>query len=81
MKVDLSMKNIYLSILAGLCFLTGCDKEPHGPNIVLIMGDDIGFSDIGCYGGEISTPTLDSLAYGGYRFSTFYNMAKCNPSR
>jgi arylsulfatase A-like enzyme len=75
------MKNICFSVIAGICILTGCTKEPDRPNIVLIMGDDIGFSDIGCYGGEISTPTLDSLAYAGYRFSTFYNMAKCNPSR
>jgi arylsulfatase len=51
------------------------------PNIVLIMGDDIGFSDIGCYGSEIKTPSLDRLAEDGARFRTFYNMAKCDPSR
>lgn len=51
------------------------------PNIVLIMADDIGFSDIGCYGGEIETPNLDALAKKGMRFTNFYNMAKCNPSR
>jgi arylsulfatase len=45
------------------------------------MADDIGISDIGCYGGEIHTPNIDSLAYGGLRFTTFYNMAKCNPTR
>ena len=51
------------------------------PNIVLIMADDIGFSDIGSYGSEIKTPNIDALAQGGLRFTTFYNMAKCNPTR
>ena len=55
--------------------------KPQQPNIVLIMADDIGISDIGCYGGEISTPNIDRLAAGGLRFTTFYNMAKCNPTR
>ncbi len=51
------------------------------PNIVLIMADDMGYSDIGCYGGEIRTPNLDRLAAGGLRFSQFYNCALCGPSR
>jgi arylsulfatase len=51
------------------------------PNIVLILNDDMGFSDIGCYGGEIETPTLDMLARRGLRFSQFYNTARCSPSR
>jgi arylsulfatase len=51
------------------------------PNIILIMADDIGYSDIGCYGGEINTPNIDRLAKTGVRFTTFYNMAKCNPTR
>jgi arylsulfatase len=45
------------------------------------MADDIGYSDIGCYGGEISTPNIDRLANTGVRFTTFYNMSKCNPTR
>lgn len=45
------------------------------------MGDDIGYSDIGCYGAEIQTPNLDKLAQNGLRFKQFYNMAKCNPTR
>jgi arylsulfatase len=57
-------------------------RAPGGrPNIVLIMADDMGFSDIGCYGGEISTPNLDSLAAGGLRFTQFYNAARCCPTR
>jgi len=58
-------------------------KEPTAsrPNIVLIMADDMGFSDLGCYGGEIRTPNLDRLAKGGLRFAQFYNCALCGPSR
>jgi len=51
------------------------------PNIVLIMADDMGFSDIGCYGGEVHTPNLDRLAAGGLRFTQFYNAARCCPTR
>lgn len=51
------------------------------PNIVLILNDDMGYSDIGCYGGEIETPNLDRLAVNGLRFSQFYNTARCSPSR
>lgn len=51
------------------------------PNIVLIMVDDMGFSDIGCYGGEIQTPNIDSLAWGGVRFDQFYNSGRCCPTR
>ena len=51
------------------------------PNVVLIIADDLGYSDLGCYGSEIKTPNLDNLAQQGVRFRTFYNMAKCNPSR
>src|SRR5690606_6715191 len=51
------------------------------PNIVLILADDMGFSDLGCYGGEIATPNLDALAAGGVKFSRFYNSARCCPTR
>lgn len=51
------------------------------PNIVLILNDDMGYSDLGCYGGEIHTPNLDSLADGGLRYTQFYNTARCCPSR
>ena len=51
------------------------------PNILLILNDDMGFSDIACYGGEIDTPNLDRLAHGGLRYSQFYNTARCSPSR
>ncbi len=57
---------------------TGSAKRP---NVILIMADDMGYSDIGCYGGEIHTPNLDRLAAGGVRFTQFYNTARCCPTR
>jgi arylsulfatase len=51
------------------------------PNVIIILNDDMGFSDIGCYGGEIDTPNLDRLAANGLRYSQFYNTARCSPSR
>lgn len=56
-------------------------KNKQPPNIVLIMGDDMGWSDIGCYGGEINTPRLDALAANGLRFTQFYNTSRCCPTR
>ena len=56
-------------------------QSTRKPNVVLILNDDMGYSDIGCYGGEVQTPTLDKLAAGGLRFSQFYNTARCSPSR
>ena len=55
--------------------------ETERPNILVILTDDLGYSDIGCYGGEIETPNLDRLATNGLRFSQFYNTAKCHSSR
>jgi len=57
------------------------NNQTSKPNIVLILNDDMGYSDIGCYGGEIATPNLDRLAAHGLRFSQFYNTARCSPSR
>ncbi|MFT6792222.1 MAG: arylsulfatase A-like enzyme [Rubritalea sp.] len=51
------------------------------PNIIVIMSDDMGYSDIGCYGGEVSTPNLDSLAVNGLRYTHFYNTGRCCPTR
>jgi arylsulfatase len=74
-------------LLAFLGFLLSCQTVPESstettpPNIILIMGDDMGFSDLGCYGGEINTPNLDRLAADGLRFTQFYNTARCCPTR
>ena len=56
-------------------------KEWERPNIIVIMADDLGYSDLGCYGGEINTPHLDKLAQNGVRFTQFYNAARCCPTR
>ena len=61
--------------------VTSQAKQQTPPNVLVIMADDLGYSDIGCYGGEIDTPNLDSLAANGLRFSQFYNTAKCHSSR
>ncbi len=67
--------------------LAQADKPPAArevtkkPNILLILVDDMGFSDIGCYGSEIPTPNIDSLAANGVRFTQFYNTARCSPTR
>ncbi|MDP6071357.1 MAG: arylsulfatase [SAR202 cluster bacterium] len=57
------------------------EPQSRRPNIVLILADDMGFSDIGCYGSEIRTPNLDSLADNGLQFTQMYNSARCCPSR
>jgi len=61
--------------------IAGTTKASTRPNIILIMVDDMGYSDIGCYGGEVQTPNLDRLAGNGLRFTQFYNTAKCHTTR
>ena len=56
-------------------------QQAARPNIILVLVDDMGWSDPGCYGGEIETPNLDRLAAEGLRFSQFYNCAKCETTR
>ncbi|MBC8372407.1 MAG: sulfatase-like hydrolase/transferase, partial [Planctomycetes bacterium] len=56
-------------------------KSKRPPNVILIMVDDMGFSDLGCYGSAIETPNIDKLAAGGLKFTQFYNTAKCEPTR
>ena len=74
--------------LAALCLLAAAlpaapvrAQEPARPNVVVILADDMGYSDIGPYGSEIRTPSLDALAARGIRFQQFYNNAKCSPTR
>jgi arylsulfatase A-like enzyme len=70
---------LVIAILLGTVALAA--DPPKRPNVLLILADDLGYSDLGCYGGEIETPNLDRLAAGGLRFSQFYNTARCWPSR
>src|SRR3954452_5775374 len=67
--------------LALLLALPWFSEAAPRPNIVVILVDDMGYSDIGCYGGEIHTPNLDKLAQGGVRFTQFHNTARCFPTR
>lgn len=79
-------RRAFLESLAGAGLATAAVQAalpPDGgrPNIVVIMADDMGYSDIGCYGSEIATPNLDGLAHSGVRFTHFYNAARCCPTR
>lgn len=68
-------------LLAMACIATAAEGPGKKPNIIIIVADDMGYSDLGCYGSEIQTPTLDRLAGQGLRFNHFYNTARCWPSR
>ncbi len=69
-------------LAAALCLSPAIRAADAGPpNVLLILADDLGFSDLGCYGGEIPTPNIDKLAAGGLRYTTCYNSARCCPSR
>jgi len=72
-------------VIASIAILAGVTSSavaaPGKPNIVLILADDMGYSDLGCYGGEIETPNLDRLSARGLRFTQFYNSARCWPTR
>ena len=71
-----------LAILSTIVpFNASAEVAASRPNVLLILADDLGYSDLGCYGGEVETPNLDRLAKGGLRFTQFYNTARCWPSR
>jgi len=78
-----------VSVAVALFVMGGCfesqvvsgKKNKSRPNVLLIMVDDMGYSDIGCYGGEVGTPNLDKLAADGVRFTQFYNTGRCCPTR
>ncbi len=77
-RVPMIRSAAILSLVIGtLPFAVAADR----PNILVILLDDLGYSDLGCYGGEIDTPNIDALAKGGIRFESFYNSARCCPSR
>jgi arylsulfatase len=69
----------FLLLLPALFATTLMGASP--PNVVIVLADDMGYSDIGCYGGEVRTPNLDGLAKEGLRFTQFYNAARCCPTR
>lgn len=71
-------RRAFLQTVGGAAVASAASERP---NIVVILVDDMGFSDVGCYGGEIRTPNIDALAKGGVRFTQFYNTARCCPTR
>jgi arylsulfatase A-like enzyme len=80
MKFVLVSASVFLLIFTTACSQPEKRKETR-PNIIVILADDMGYSDIGCFGGEISTPNLDRLAGEGLRITQFYNSGRCCPSR
>src|SRR5580700_9472801 len=80
--MKLSILGVILPLtLAGQSFAAPASPSASRPNIILILADDMGYSDIGCYGSEIPTPNLNKLAAGGLQFTQFYNTPRCCPSR
>ena len=82
----MSIMHLFFCLLAstivfGNMAAAAAGQASQRPNIIIILGDDMGFSDLGCYGSEISTPNLDRLATNGLRFTHFYNTARCCPTR
>lgn len=75
------MTHLRILLCTILLLIGGYTFAAEQPNIILILADDLGVSDLGCYGGEIDTPNIDALAAGGVRFTQFYNSARCCPSR
>src|SRR5512137_3164776 len=75
------MKHLFSLVISCLLSLPFLSLAAPKPNILLILADDLGWSDLGCYGGEIQTPNLDALARNGLRFTQFYNSARCCPTR
>lgn len=78
--IEKKMKSFSTAALLFVAALPMCEADEK-PNIILIMVDDMGYSDIGCYGGEVNTPNIDMLAKNGLRFTQFYNTAKCHTTR
>ena len=84
MKVDMKTQIRILQCMVLFFTLTSCttDKQPYSkPNIILIMSDDMGYSDIGPFGGEVRNPSLDSLAKSGMIFTDFHTSVACSPTR
>jgi len=79
--VGFGAASLLLPGCAGIAGSSSGKRTADKPNIMLIMVDDMGYSDIGCYGGEINTSNLDQLAANGLRFTQFYNTARCCPTR
>jgi len=76
-----SLNFALLSLVAAPLFSQENQIKLKRPNVIVILSDDMGYSDIGCFGSEIKTPNIDRLANNGLRFTHFYNTARCSPTR
>jgi arylsulfatase len=85
MKHLLFLPFLFCSLFSGIFLISSKKNIPEikkeKPNILVILTDDMGYSDIGCFGSEIPTPNIDRLAYNGLRFTHFYNTGRCSPTR
>ena len=82
MKIAFPLPLVAFTLVASVLIADAVARDDvKHPNVLLILADDLGFSDIGCYGGEIATPHLDGLAKQGLRYTQFYNTARCWPTR
>ena len=75
------LQSLLLVLMVSLLMIPGCAQQNARPNILLIMVDDMGYSDLGCFGSEIDTPNINELAAQGLRFTQFYNASRCCPTR
>ncbi len=80
-RIRFRSSRVVIGLLLLSQFLSPSNCAADKPNILIVLTDDMGFSDLGCFGGEIETPNLDALAAGGMRFTEFYNTARCWPTR
>lgn len=77
-----TISSAFLTLTLGACFFPGGERPPaERPNVVIIVLDDVGFSDLGAYGSEIRTPSIDSLAASGLRYNRFDTKAICSATR
>jgi arylsulfatase A-like enzyme len=80
-KISYFLSSLLMMLVALNSYSQKKTTKDQRPNIIIILADDMGYSDIGCYGGEIETPNIDYLAKNGLRFSQFYNTSRCCPTR
>src|SRR5712691_5725009 len=79
--MSLSRREFLQSAAGGIAALSAAGRPARKPNFLIILADDMGYSDAGCYGGDIDTPNLDGLAANGLRYTQAYSTARCGPSR
>ena len=80
-KINPKKSSFFFVLICLLFEYSAINAQTTKPNVIVILTDDMGYSDIGCFGSEIKTPNIDRLAANGLRFTSFYNTARCSPTR